>query len=134
MAEKKKTQPKKAATKAAKTAKATTKPKAKPKSKPVAQKETVVCSDRNCVTHNGMSVRGRTFTGLVISDKMTKTVRVEWPRRHYLQKYERFEKRRTRVMAHNPECINAKSGDRVLIGECRPLSKTKNFVVLEVLK
>jgi small subunit ribosomal protein S17 len=36
--------------------------------------------------------------------------------------------------AHNPPCINAKEGDVVKIAECRPLSKTKKFVVIEVAK
>jgi small subunit ribosomal protein S17 len=61
---------------------------------------------------------------------MQGTIRVEWTYLHYLQKYERYEKRRTRVKAHNPACINVKKGDKVRIAECRPLSKTVNFVVL----
>ena len=81
----------------------------------------------------GLRLRGRTFTGTVISSKMQKTVTVEWERRHYLKKYERFEKRRSRVKAHNPQSMSAKEGDIVKIMECRPLSKTKNFVVVEIL-
>ena len=50
-----------------------------------------------------------------------------------LDKYERFEKRSTRIAAHIPDCINGKTGDSVKIMECRPLSKTKKFVVVEVL-
>ena len=34
---------------------------------------------------------------------------------------------------HNPECINAKDGEIVKVMECRPLSKTKNFVILQKL-
>ena len=34
---------------------------------------------------------------------------------------------------HNPDCIDAKEGNLVKIMECRPLSKTKNFVIVEVL-
>ncbi len=49
-------------------------------------------------------------------------------------RYERYEKRRTRVAAHNPPCINAKEGDKVVIAECRPLSRTKKFVIIEVKK
>ena len=37
----------------------------------------------------------------------------------------------SRITAHNPPCIDAKTGDKVKIAECRPLSKTKNFVVVE---
>ncbi|NQU98365.1 30S ribosomal protein S17 [Candidatus Woesearchaeota archaeon] len=79
-------------------------------------------------------LRGRVFEGKVISDKMHKTVTVEWNRKKFVPKYERYEKRRSRVKAHNPEEINAKEGDIVKIMETRPLSKTKHFIVIEVKK
>jgi small subunit ribosomal protein S17 len=84
--------------------------------------------------HGSVKVRGRIFTGIVTSDKMQKTVSVEWPRKTFNKKYERFEMRKTRVKAHNPESIDAKQGDTVRIAETRPLSKTKNFVVIEIVK
>lgn len=84
--------------------------------------------------YGGLKLRGRTFTGVVVSDKMQKTATVEWPRRKFNKKYERFEMRRTRVKAHNPESVNAKTGDMVKIAETRPLSKTKNFVIIEIVK
>ena len=37
----------------------------------------------------------------------------------------------SRITAHNPPCLDAQRGDKVKIAECRPLSKTKNFVVVE---
>ncbi|UCD03455.1 MAG: 30S ribosomal protein S17, partial [Candidatus Aenigmatarchaeota archaeon] len=40
------------------------------------------------------------------------------------------ERRKSRIAAHNPPCINAKEDDRVTIAECRPLSKTKAFVIV----
>ena len=91
------------------------------------------CQEKNCPFHGSLRCRGRTFTGTVVSAKMQKTVTVEWEWKHYLKKYERYEKRRTKLKVHNPECINAKEGNLVNIMECRPLSKTKNFVVVEVL-
>lgn len=84
--------------------------------------------------YGAVTIRGRIFTGVVVSDKMMKTATVEWPRRKFNRKYERFEVRRTRVKAHNPESMNAKVGDLVRIGETRPLSKTKNFVIIEIVK
>lgn len=81
-----------------------------------------------------LKVRGRVFTGLVISDRMQKTATVEWPRRKFNKKYERFEVRRTRVKAHNPESMDARAGDTVMIAESRPLSKTKNFVIIKIVK
>jgi len=86
------------------------------------------------MTENKLSTRGRKFIGEVVSDKMSKTVTVQWDRRKYIPKYERYEKRRTKVKAHNPETINAEKGDIVRIEETRPISKTKNFVVSEIVK
>ena len=91
------------------------------------------CNDKSCPFHGNLKLRGRVFTGVVMSDKMHKCVVVEWERRQLIQKYERYEKRKTRIKAHNPECINAKEGDRVKIAECRPLSNTKNFTIIEII-
>ncbi len=73
--------------------------------------------------------RGRTFTGIVLEAKMQSTAIVEWPRRKYVTKYERYEKLRTRIKAHN--AIDAKKGDIVKVIECRPISKTKHFTITE---
>ena len=91
------------------------------------------CNDGNCPFHGSLKCGGRSFTGTVTSVKMQKTAIVEWGHRQFLRKYERYEKRGSRVKAHNPACINANEGNIVKIMECRPLSKTKNFVVVEVL-
>ncbi len=91
------------------------------------------CNDINCPHHGKLKVRGRHFTGTVISTKMRKTAVVEFDRLNFLKKYERYEKRRTKLKVHNPECINAKDGEVVSIMECRPLSKTKNFVIMKNL-
>lgn len=72
---------------------------------------------------------GRTFTGTVVSDRMTRTVTVAWERRHFVQKYQRYERRYSKVKAHNPDEIDAKVGDRVTIAETRPISKTKHFII-----
>lgn len=94
-------------------------------------KEQTTCTDQHCPQHNSLKTHGRTFTGTVIESKAQKTATVEWQRRSYLHKYERYAKLRTRIKAHNPECLNAKKGDIVNVIECRPLSKTKHFVITE---
>src|SRR3989338_2409613 len=91
------------------------------------------CNDINCPEHGRLKTKGATFYGSVISDKMNKTVTVQWPRKIYIPKYERYQIRLSKIKAHNPPCINAKMGDYVKIKETRPLSKTKNFVVEEIL-
>lgn len=81
-----------------------------------------------------VSLRGTTFVGKVISAKAQKTATIQWERRLLVPKYERYEKRRSKVKAHNPSSINAKEGDKVKVVETRPLSKTKNFVIIEKLE
>ncbi len=74
---------------------------------------------------------GRTFTGIVRSDRMHRTVTVEWERRHYVPKFQRYERRFSQVKAHNPDEIDAKAGDRVTVMETRPISKTKHFIIIK---
>ena len=74
----------------------------------------------------------KTQEGIVVSDKMDKSVVVEVQRftRHPL--YERVLRRSTKYHAHD-EHNGCRVGDRVLIAECRPISKTKCWRVIEVL-
>jgi small subunit ribosomal protein S17 len=88
------------------------------------------CDDQNCPFHGYLKVRGRIFDGRVVSKK-EKSVSVEWDYLHFVKKYERSERRKTRVTAHMPPCMDVSVGDKVRIAECRPLSKTKNFVLIE---
>jgi len=88
------------------------------------------CNDPNCPWHGHLKVRGVVLRGVVVSTAMQKTVVVERQRLHYLPKYERYEKRTSRYKAHLPPCIDVRKGDEVIIMECRPLSKTKHFVVV----
>jgi len=92
------------------------------------------CQDVKCPWHGSLSLRGRVFTGEVVSSKAGKTAIVRWDYTQFISKYDRFERRHTKVAAYNPECINAKNGDIVKIAECRPLSKKKTFVVIEKVK
>ncbi|MBU5689950.1 MAG: 30S ribosomal protein S17 [Candidatus Aenigmatarchaeota archaeon] len=89
------------------------------------------CDDPKCPFHGKLPIRGKILKGIVVSDRMDRSVVVRIDYIHYVTKYERYEKRKSRISAHNPECIDAKKGDRVTIAECRPLSKTKAFVVIE---
>ncbi len=75
----------------------------------------------------------KTFVGIVVSDKMDKTVivQVETLVRH--PRVKKFIKRRKKFMAHDPnnEC---RIGDKVLIRESRPLSRRKRWRVAQVLE
>jgi small subunit ribosomal protein S17 len=91
------------------------------------------CNDINCPYHGELSVRGKTFEGEIVSDSMNKSVKVQWETKVKEKKFSRYLKKKSSVIAHNPECISAKKGDRVIVGETRPLSKTKHFTILKVL-
>jgi len=92
------------------------------------------CTDPNCPFHGRLSVRGRVLEGSVISAKMDKTAIIRRDYLHYVPKFKRYERRHSHVPAHNPPCLDAKEGDRVKIGECRALSKTVSFVIIERLE
>ncbi len=89
------------------------------------------CEDPKCPWHGKMPVRGRVFEGIVKSAKTHNTVRVEWGFHDFITKYQRYEKKKSKVSAHNPPCIKAREGEKVVIAECRSLSKTKHFVVVQ---
>jgi small subunit ribosomal protein S17 len=72
-------------------------------------------------------------TGVVVSNKMQKTVVVEVQRLVMHPLYHKYLRRRSRFMAHD-EKSECKVGDRVLIQECRPLSRHKRWTVNEVLE
>ena len=74
----------------------------------------------------------RTIEGRVVSNKMDKTVTVLLERQVQHPLYGKIVRRSTKVHAHdeNGQC---KEGDTVRIVECRPLSKTKNWRVVEVV-
>jgi len=92
------------------------------------------CSDRNCPFHGTLGVRGQVFEGKVVSTKAQRTAIIEREYPHYVSKFERYERRHSRIAAYKPDCIDVKEGNVVRIAECRPLSKTKSFVVVEVVK
>lgn len=91
------------------------------------------CNDKNCPFHGNLSVRGQIITGVVSATKMQNSIKVKKEYMHLVPKYERYEKRTSVYTAHCPPCIELKIGEKVNIAECRPLSKTKSFVVIERL-
>ncbi|MFH1240517.1 MAG: 30S ribosomal protein S17 [Candidatus Diapherotrites archaeon] len=91
------------------------------------------CNDPKCPKCGNIKVRGNIFTGIVTSAKADKTVTVERQLVKKVRKYERYKKIRSKIHAHNSKCVSAKEGDTVRIGETRKLSKTKSFVVMDIL-
>ncbi len=75
----------------------------------------------------------RTLTGKVTSDKMDKTITVKIERQVKHPLYGKFIKRSTKVHAHD-ESNDCNMGDTVKIAECRPLSKSKSWQLVEVVE
>jgi len=97
----------------------------------VKQPKTRCTNDKNCPFHGERVVRGRTLIGKVIGAKTKRSAIIEIERKIYMKKFERFEKRKTRIMVHNPECIGAVENDKVKVMETRKMSKMKSFVIIE---
>ena len=82
-----------------------------------------------------MDIRSRRKerVGIVVSDKMDKTIVVRIDRTTKHAMYNKIMSKSTKVMAHD-EKKEAKPGDKVKIEETRPLSKNKRWRLIEVLK
>jgi small subunit ribosomal protein S17 len=77
--------------------------------------------------------RRKVRVGVVVSNKMNKTIVVAEVRRVPHPMFGKIIKKTSKLYAHD-EKGEAKIGDRVRIQECRPLSKLKRWMLLEVLK
>lgn len=75
----------------------------------------------------------RTLTGQVVSDKMDKTITVKIERLVKHPLYGKFIRRTTKVHAHD-ETNECKMGDTVTVVECRPISKSKSWQLVEVVE
>ncbi len=75
----------------------------------------------------------RSQVGLVVSNKMDKTVTVRLERRVKHALYGKYLTRNTKVHAHDAD-NDCNEGDTVRIVECRPLSKSKSWQVVEVVE
>jgi len=75
----------------------------------------------------------RTVTGRVVSNKMDKTVTVAVERQVAHEKYGKYVKKTTKLHVHD-EQNQCQQGDLVEIQECRPLSKTKAWKLVSVIK
>jgi len=91
------------------------------------------CDDRHCPFHGRLPLRGQVLEGTVVTVGMQRTAVVERTLMHFVPKYERYEKRRRRYLAHAPPCLNVPIGHRVRIAETRPLSKLVCFCIVEDL-
>lgn len=90
------------------------------------------CEDELCPFHGHLSIRGKILTGVAVSSKANKMIVVSREYARPVRKYKRYERSSSKVHAFLPQCIDVKEGDEVKISECRQISKTISFVVIEV--
>ena len=97
----------------------------------------VECKDRLCPKHGDrkLKMRGRTFEGNVIK-KLPGRVTIQFERMLKIPKYERYEKRKTKIHARLPDCMkdDVAVGDLIQIAETRPISKMIHFVVSKIIR
>lgn len=74
--------------------------------------------------------RGKTLQGVVVSNKMEKTIVVRVTRTVKHPIYGKVMTRSAKMHAHDPDGV-CKEGDQVIIQETRPISKTKNWILVE---
>ena len=78
-------------------------------------------------------LNGKTFTGVVVSDKTDKTIVVKVTRREAHPIYKKVITKTTKFHAHDPK-NEANIGDTVLIQETKPVSKTKSSILVQILE
>jgi small subunit ribosomal protein S17 len=88
------------------------------------------CNDPLCPWHGTLPVRGAIMQVTVEKVRMDKTAVVVHEYLHFVPKYMRYEKRRKKKHVRVPPCIEIRPGDKVVIGETRPLAKSVSFVIL----
>jgi small subunit ribosomal protein S17 len=90
------------------------------------------CDDVLCPFHGSLPVRGRLMEGTVTSTRMHNTISFQQDYLSLVKKYSRFERRRSKKLAHLPPCMEVRVGDTVKVAECRPISKNVASVVISV--
>ena len=105
--------------------------------KKVKKKEIIECKDRLCPIHGNkkLKVRGRMFKGEIVK-KLHGRVSIQFERMLKIPKYERYEKRKTKIHARLPDCMknDVAEGDLIEVAETRPISKTIHFVVTKIIR
>ena len=87
--------------------------------------------DKKCPFTGNVSIRGRLMRGVVHSTACKRSIVIRRDYLHFVQKYQRYQKRHKNFTVHCSPCFEPKVGDDVIVGQCRPLSKTVRYNVLQ---
>jgi len=91
------------------------------------------CKDPKCPEHGSIATRGFRTVGNVVSSRAKRTAIVERETVQHIKKYARYARTKSRIAAHNPDCLDAQVGDVVELQECRKISKTKAWVITKII-
>lgn len=89
--------------------------------------------DKNCPFYGELGVKKELITGKVVKKDSSRSATIEWVKTEYISKYERFAHKRCRLRVHNPSSVNAQIGQKVIAARTRPISKTKNHVIISIV-
>ena len=95
-------------------------------------KKKPVENENNNPFNGSLSIRGKIFEGTVINAKAKGTVVIERESLIEFSKFKRFGRSKNKIHAHVPSNLDIQEGDYVVAAECRPISKSVSFVVVEV--
>ena len=88
--------------------------------------------EKNNPFNGSLSIRGKLFEGIVVNTKAKNTVTIEKKSSINFSKFRRYGRSKNRIHAHVPSNLDIGEGDRVIAAECRPISKSVSFVIIEV--
>ncbi len=89
-------------------------------------------NEKNNPFNGSLTIRGRLFEGVVINAKAKNTAVIQKESPIYFKKFKRFGRSKNKIHAHVPSNLNVQKGDYVIAAECRPISKSVSFVIVEV--
>ena len=89
-------------------------------------------NEKNNPFNGTLSIRGKLFEGIVVNAKAKNTVTIEKKSSINFSKFRRYGRSKNRIHAHVPSNLDVKEGDHVIAAECRPISKSVSFVIIEV--
>ena len=92
------------------------------------------CNDKQCPFHGKLSVRGKLFEGNVVSVKAKNMVVVQRETPIYLSKFKRYARSKSTIHVYSPSCFSLAEGDKIMAAECKPISKSISFVIVESKK
>ena len=95
-------------------------------------KEKPLKNEKNNPFNGSLTIRGKLFEGIVINAKSKNTIVIQNESPIYFKKFKRFGRSKNKIHAHVPSNFDVQEGDYVIAAECRLISKSVSFVVIEV--